>query len=323
MRIYILAMLNISGDILYCEYVKKFVAQMIQDPANLLPVGILFYSRCRQGKGLLIKMISQIIGDEYVVECNNRDDLLGAHRVPFENTLLVNINEARASEFGKDIVDVMKSYIDGTKHRVANRKNIQAYTYTMRSRIIATTNNANGFSFDVANGNARINAFSALNFMPDQYITQPFFAKTIDVWKKQPWFTRELYNYFNKVRYTDEDILEIQDTEYMQNIIDASVDPVEEWLQQLSEDDTQIAVYETARRKEYKNVKYVTAEDKITAAELKRVFDSYCLMYHNGYKMNLKSFILELTKYPKFVMKCDSKLNNRVVYQLIPTVCEL
>ena len=109
----------------------------------------------------------------------------------------------------------------------------------------------------------------------------------------------------------------------MQNIIDASVDPVEEWLQQLSEDDTQIAVYETARRKEYKNVKYVTAEDKITAAELKRVFDSYCLMYHNGYKMNLKSFILELTKYPKFVMKCDSKLNNRVVYQLIPTVCEL
>lgn len=323
MRIYILAMLNISGDILYCEYVKKFVAQMIQDPANLLPVGILFYSRCRQGKGLLIKMISQIIGDEYVVECNNRDDLLGAHRVPFENTLLVNINEARASEFGKDIVDVMKSYIDGTKHRVANRKNIQAYTYTMRSRIIATTNNANGFSFDVANGNARINAFSALNFMPDQYITQPFFAKTIDVWKKQPWFTRELYNYFNKVRYTDEDILEIQDTEYMQNIIDASVDPVEEWLQQLSEDDTQIAVYETARRKEYKNVKYVTAEDKITAAELKRAFDSYCLMYHNGYKMNLKSFILELTKYPKFVMKCDSKLNNRVVYQLIPTVCEL
>ena len=323
MRIYILAMLNISGDILYCEYVKKFVAQMIQDPANLLPVGILFYSRCRQGKGLLIKMISQIIGDEYVVECNNRDDLLGAHRVPFENTLLVNINEARASEFGKDIVDVMKSYIDGTKHRVANRKNIQAYTYTMRSRIIATTNNANGFSFDVANGNARINAFSALNFMPDQYITQPFFAKTIDVWKKQSWFTRELYNYFNKVRYTDEDILEIQDTEYMQNIIDASVDPVEEWLQQLSEDDTQIAVYETARRKEYKNVKYVTAEDKITAAELKRAFDSYCLMYHNGYKMNLKSFILELTKYPKFVMKCDSKLNNRVVYQLIPTVCEL
>ena len=323
MRPNILTMLNISGDIEYCEYVKKFVAQMIQEPDNLLPVGILFYSRCRQGKGMLIKMISDIICDEYVVECNNKDDLLGAHRVPFENTLLVNINEARASEFGKDIVDVMKSYIDGTKHRVANRKNIQAYTYTMRSRIIATTNNANGFSFDVANGNARINAFSALNFMPDQYITQPFFSKTIDVWKKQSWFTRELYNYFNKVRYTDEDILEIQDTEYMQNIIDASVDPVEEWLQQLSEDDTQIAVYETARRKEYKNVKYVTAEDKITAAELKRAFDSYCLMYHNGYKINMKSFILELTKYQKYVMKCDSKIYNRVVYKLMEVGCEL
>lgn len=323
MRLYVLAMLNISGGIEYCDYVKKFVAQMIQEPDNLLPVGILFYSRCRQGKGLLIKMISQIIGDEYVVECNNKDDLLGAHRVPFENTLLVNINEARASEFGKDIVDVMKSYIDGTKYRVANRKNIQAYTYTMRSRIIATTNNANGFSFDVANGNARINAFSALNFMPDQSITQPFFAKTIDVWKKQGWFIRELYNYFNNIKYTNEEILHIYKTEYMMNIMDASIDPVEEWLQQLSEDDTQIAVYETNRRKEFKNVKFVTTEDKITAAELKRAFDSYCLLYHNGYKMNMKSFILELTKYPKFVMKCDSKIQNRLVYHLMGVGCEL
>lgn len=102
-----------------------------------------------------------------------------------------------------------------------------------------------------------------LELMPDQSITQPFFAKTIDVWKKQGWFIRELYNYFNNIKYTNEEILHIYKTEYMMNIMDASIDPVEEWLQQLSEDDTQIAVYETARRKEFKNVKFVTTETSI------------------------------------------------------------
>ena len=128
--------------------------------------------------------------------------------------------------------------------------------------------------------------------------------------RSSQWFTRELYNYFNKGRYTDEDILEIHVTEYMQNIIDASVDPVEEWLQQLSEDDTIIDVYVTSRCKSSKKINTVRVEDKITAADLKRSFDCYCSKYHNDFKMNLKSFMLELTKYPQYLMKCESKLNN-------------
>lgn len=331
LRPQILTMLNISGGIEYCEYVKKFIAQIIQEPNNLHPIGILFYSRCRQGKGLLIKMISDIIGDEYVVECNTKDDLLGAHRVPFENTLLVNINEARASEFGKDIVDVMKSYIDGTKQRVANRKNIQAYTYTMRSRIIATTNNPNGFSFDVANGNDRINAFSAYNYMPAQEITRIFISKTIDIWRKQSWYVRELYKYFNSIKYTTEEILHIYETEYMKSIIDASVEPIEEWLQSLcnaenivdsSEDDNQENMVEIySSQLFYKiEVKNITNSTKLTGKGLYQHFSNYCThKLNNSYKISQKSFLLELMKYEKYIKRCDKKCANRVVYNLVKT----
>ena len=59
----------------------------------------------------------------------------------------------------------------------------------------------------VDNTSPKIIVFNALNFMPEQEVARPFLAKTIDVWKKQPWFARELYNYFNSIKYTDEEIM--------------------------------------------------------------------------------------------------------------------
>ena len=322
-RLFALTMLNISGSIEYCEYLKKFIAQLIQEPNTLLPIGLLFHSRCRQGKGLLIKMISMIIGDDYVIECNTKEDLFGTHAVPFENRLLVNINEAKSTQFGQDIVDIMKSYIDGDKLRTANRKNIQQYEYTIKARIIATTNNLNGFSFDVENGNHRFNAFTSYNYMPDQEIVYNIISKTIDVFKKSGWFYRELYNYFNTIKFTHQEVLHIYNTPYMQSIIDASDSPVKTWLDQLINDDTMINYYKTSRIIEEISIKNITTDCIIPAKNLWIAFNRFCSDSYISSKMTSKSFYLELNKYPEIVKKHDVKIHNLVCYHLLHNKCEL
>lgn len=322
-RMFALTMLNICGSIEYCEYLKKFIAQLIQEPNTLLPIGLLFHSRCRQGKGLLIKMISMIIGEDYVVECNTKEDLFGVHSVPFENRLLVNINEAKSTQFGQDIVDIMKSYIDGDKLRTANRKNIQAYEYTIKARIISTTNNLNGFAFDTENGNHRFNAFTSYNYMPDQEIVYNIISKTIDVWKKSSWFYRELYNYFNTIKFTHNEVLHIYNTPYLQAIIDASDSPVKTWLDQLNNDETRINYYKTYRKLEEISINNITEDCIIPAKNLWIAFNRFCSDSYINSKMTSKSFYLELNKYPEIVKKHDVKLHNLVCYHLLHNKCEL
>ena len=293
LRPVMLSILNISGGIDYCNYVIKYIAQLIQEPNNLLPVGLLFYSKCRQGKGILIKTISQIIGSEYVVECNTREELFGTHSVPFENTLLVNINEANASEFGKNVVDIMKSYIDGSKSRTANRKNIQAYQYTMKSRIITTTNNGDGFSFDIQNGNARINAFKSYNYMPEQLKTLPFYEKTLDVFKETGWYIRELYNYFNSIKYTTTDIIQIYNTEYMQNIIDSEFDPIMEWIKHLKYDELEVPIWHINERI-IQPIQSCTYLDRIPASSLYKSFYEFYTQNKFGSNYSSRKFYLKL-----------------------------
>lgn len=302
---YILAMLNITGGIEYCEYFKKFIAQIIQEPDNLLPVGLLFYSKCRQGKNLIIKMIQMIVGDDYVVECNTKEDLFGTHSVPFENRLLVNINEASATEFGKNIVDLMKSFIDGNKSRTANRKNIQAYEYSTKARIIATTNNADGFAFDIKNGNARINAFKAYNYMPEQIITLPFLEKTVDVWKKSKWFYKELYNYFNTIKYETVDILKIYETEYLQAIKEGDIDPIEEFFKNLSFNNTSVYCVK-GREKILLQLNQIDENYKVIASELFKAFVNYYKENNHGTSYSSRKFYTNLAdteKYSKYIEK--------------------
>lgn len=322
---YMIAMLNICGGIEYCEYFKKFIAQIIQEPNNLLPVGILFYSKCRQGKNLVIKMISMIVGEEYVVECNTKEDMFGTHSVPFENRLLVNINEASASEFGKNIVDLMKSYIDGNKSRTANRKNIQAYEYSTKARVIATTNNADGFSFDIKNGNARINAFKAYNYMPEQIKTLPFLEKTIDIWKKSSWFYRELYNYFNTIKYETTDILKIYETEYMQNIKDADIDVIEEFLKDLHYNTSQVYCL-NGRNKISVPLNKIDENHKIIISELFRVFIEYCKYNNYSDKYSSRKFytnIADTEKYGKYISKSRYYGFNVYTIKDLDNICEL
>lgn len=287
-----LAMLNISGSISDCEYVKKYIAQIIQEPSNLLPIGLLFFTKCRQGKGMLTTLIRDIVRDDHVIECNTKEELFGTHAVPFENRLVVNINEAQAGEFGKNIIDIMKSYIDGSKTRTANRKNIQAYQYTMKSRIIATTNNIDGFSFDIQNGNGRINAFKGFNYLPIQY-TRCFLEKTFDVFRKSGWYYRELYNYFNKIEYTSSDILEIRETEYMKSLIDAEVDPILEWLKNIDYDSTLVNIWRGRLLQEI-HMKEVSDDDRICANGLYQSFLNYYTINRFGVSYSTRKFYLKI-----------------------------
>ena len=322
MKPFALTLLNIAGGIEYANYIEKVIAQEIQEPDNLLPIAQVFYSICRQGKGFLEKTIAEIVGQKYCVEVNSREEFDGTHRTPFENTLNVFINEANASNWGKNSVDTIKNHVDGKKDLIANRKCIQEYKYTTRSRVWVFTNNINGFMIDIENGNGRFNVFKAYNFIPVPEVFSIFLNNTVEIFRKYDWYYKGLYDYFNNIEYTEGEIRTIHETDYMTIMREADKSYMKMWIEQLSTDETIIEYYKTKRVKERIHIMEL-GDGLVTANQLRNSFCDWLFKNNIDFKVTPRWFRLEISKYPDVFVKRDIQLNHSNVYNININKCEL
>ena len=141
--------------------------------------------------------------------------------------------------------------------------------------------------------------------MPEQIKTLPFLEKTIDVWKKSNWFYRELYNYFNNIKYTTIDILKIYETEYLKSIKDADIDIIEEFLKGLQYNTEEVNCFK-GRNKLSIPLNKIDNSYKIIASELFRVFIEYCKYNNYTDKYSSRKFytnIADTDKYGKYITK--------------------
>lgn len=321
MKPFALTLLNIAGGVEYANYVEKVIAQEIQEPDNLLPVAQLFYSICRQGKGFMEKTIAEIVGQKYCVEVNSREEFDGTHRTPFENTLNVFINEANATNWGKNSIDTLKSHIDGKKELIANRKCIQEYKYTTRSRVWVFTNNINGFMIDIENGNGRFNVFKACNFIPVPDVFSIFLNNTVEIFRKYDWYYKGLYEYFNNIQYTEAEIRKIYETDYMKIMREADKSYMKMWIEQLSTDETIIEYYKTERIKE--RIHIMSIDDGfVTANQLRNAFCDWLFKNNIDFKVTPRWFRLEMSKYPDVFVKRERQLNHTNVYNINISKCD-
>lgn len=123
-------------------FVKKFIAQLIQEPGILKGYCLCFQSDEGTGKSTIICELlgKRIIGDAYYWETNNCvDDLFSKHACAFHNRLLVNIDEPPAHIL-KQNSDRFKSLITNSRQRLEN-KNKDIRQINSCARYIITTNN--------------------------------------------------------------------------------------------------------------------------------------------------------------------------------------
>ena len=195
LRINLLLILNLTGTIEETNYVLMYLAQIIQDPNELLPIALLFYSSQGQGKGLTEKLINCIIGD-YTTEYTTFQQAFGDHSGGFQNKLVTFINEANATNFGRGCMELLKSVIDGNKKLIVNPKGIQPYEYTNRSRLIFFTNNFDSIGIDFVN-QRRFVCFKSLDlFNNENSILTKVYCEVLKDLYKCPGFTRKVYNFF-------------------------------------------------------------------------------------------------------------------------------
>lgn len=129
-------------DVKAFTYIKKWVAQMLQQPSIKPGIALCFQSVEGTGKGTFICdfLAKGIIGEDYFWESRDCvNDLFSKHSIAFHRKVLVNIDEPSAYDL-RNNHDKFKNLITSTKQRLEN-KGIDAKQVTTCERYMISTNN--------------------------------------------------------------------------------------------------------------------------------------------------------------------------------------
>ena len=121
------------------DYILNYFAHIIQKPEIKMGVLLALKSKQGAGKGIILKKLEEIIGDDHYCQNSNADHLFGNFNGQLEGKVLVNLDEAFWGG-DKKMEGVMKNKITEGKQTI-NKKNKEAYTIECFANYIISTNN--------------------------------------------------------------------------------------------------------------------------------------------------------------------------------------
>ncbi len=121
------------------EYVLNYFSHIIQKPHVKTGVLLALKSKQGSGKGVVIDMMSQIIGDAHFTQNSNANFLFGDFNGQLEGKILINLDEAFWGG-DKKMEGIMKNKITETKQTI-NKKNKESYIVDCYANYIISTNN--------------------------------------------------------------------------------------------------------------------------------------------------------------------------------------
>jgi len=121
------------------EYVLNWFAHLIQKPWVKMGVVLCLRSKQGAGKGIILNILRQIIGDNHYFQCNNLDQLTGNFNGIGEGKILTNLDEAF---WGKDKKKegMLKNLIT-EETKLVNKKNKENYIVEDFCNYLVSTNN--------------------------------------------------------------------------------------------------------------------------------------------------------------------------------------
>lgn len=122
------------------DYFEKFMANIIQEPANLSRVALVIKSREGCGKNLYLELIEKILGERYyLTTANAKDSIFSKFNENKAFKLLINLDEATQQD-SKQYYEMLKAEITN-EHTQIEKKGQDRFQIRNFARYIFTTNN--------------------------------------------------------------------------------------------------------------------------------------------------------------------------------------
>ena len=188
----------------YLNYFLKMIAFKLQYPRKKLPYAFVITGKQGTGKGLLMKGLSKIFGNQHVISSSKPTDFCGEHAEGVVNKLIVNMNECEGKATW-DFQGFIKSLISEDKITV-NPKYLRPYEVDNHALFIFTSNKDDVINIDSRSTDRRFIAFKASDkyINKHKYTSKGFWCKVVKL-IDTPQFSSALYSYLNNMNVDDYD----------------------------------------------------------------------------------------------------------------------
>jgi hypothetical protein len=213
-----------GNDDQVASYLEAWIAQMIQFPEikSICPTLI---SKQGAGKGTLMNLLSAMIGDtKYFETTHPSRDVWGDFNGRMADTFLINLDELSRKE-SMECEGQIKGLITNPRMTI-NEKGIKQYAIKSFHRFIATTNNEDPIK--TSKDDRRNLIVSSSNELIGNKI---YFDVWYDDLLKDVNAIKTIYEYFKNIPgMKDFGKIPMAQTEYQNDMKDASVSPIESWI---------------------------------------------------------------------------------------------
>jgi len=210
---------NISdGDENFYNWITTYLANIIQNPGVKHPNCAILQGAKGTGKSILMDIMSQVIGEKYVVTLNNMDEILGNFNAVIDEKLLINLDEAYWA--ANKAWDAPLKNVVSSKKLTLKAKFLPTREIPWFGRIISTTNEElaiNATSDERRYSIKRVNDKARYN--------RPFFEKLAEVCLK-PKGANAIFNYLRTWDLSRADIRYACETKELANQKLLNLDPV-------------------------------------------------------------------------------------------------
>ena len=193
------------------KYVIGWIAHMIQYPAQLPNVALLFCSKQGVGKDMFGMLLSKLIGSEHFLSIDNTADLFSKFNQEQSGKLLMKVNEIsdRGDCFKNH--NVLKSFITRETIRV-EPKGFEIKTEMHYCRYVFFTNNENGLY--VENSDRRYCMIRCCDLMAQNI---KYFKPLWDMLGEVE-FIKDAFDYFKNLDLTDFNVFVPPTTQFKESI---------------------------------------------------------------------------------------------------------
>jgi hypothetical protein len=251
------------------DYFIKWIAQMIQYPSvkTICPT---FISEEGAGKGTLLYLFRQMMGDEKVFETTSPSrDVWGDFNGIMANAFLVNLDELSKSE-SQNSEGRIKGLITNPRINI-NNKGVNSYSVYSYHRFINFTNNEEPMKVGEKSRRNLIIKSSNEKINDKEYFNKMYMLLNDNN------VIKTCYEYFKSIEDMDKfNLLSIPKTEYQNDLCMLEKSPIELWLKDYT----------------HENINEITVE--VMTNDLYKSFKDWCQTNHSSYEINLIKFSVRL-----------------------------
>ena len=246
-------------------YLKKYIADMFQNPTKLPEVALLFKSKQGSGKDLMTSILGDILGHSLLHKDAKMENITGNFNDDLQNKLIIQLNEVTGSD-GNFNREILKDIITTEQFNINPKygKKLKCNNY---ARVIAASNNKT--PLNIPQDDRRYVVFKCADPKDALYYNK------LGAIKSDKRALNSIYSYFMTMDIKDFTPKDRFISQEYKNLQSATSNPFHEYLYEVCEN-----------KNELKNIKSLKGDDYIKVND---IYEGYeCYLEENSLTENIK-----------------------------------